>query len=164
MRDREYSLFDPRQFTKPIKTQRLDSNTGILVPVADAARSIVYLAGRGDMQLRWTEIGGPSTFTDGAAPLPIAALGATLAPPTVLNVVRSSSISRLLSMQMQAEINRLYLSAKDGTVVPVSITVPRRQLIDFHPELYPSVPSTGPSLERHWPCPKQRSSPCASTC
>lgn len=66
MRDREYSLYDPRQFTKPVKTQRLDSNTGILVPVVDAGRSIVYLAGRGDMQLRWTEIGGPSTFTDGA--------------------------------------------------------------------------------------------------
>lgn len=89
MRDREYSLYDPRQFTKPIKTQRLDSNTGILVPVVDPARSIVYLVGRGDMQLRWTEIGGSSTFTDGAAPLPIAALSATLAPPSILNIVRA---------------------------------------------------------------------------
>lgn len=45
---------------------------------------------------------------------------------------------------MQAEINRLYVTAKDGTIVPVSITVPRRQLIDFHSELFPPVPSSGP--------------------
>ena len=45
---------------------------------------------------------------------------------------------------MQAEINRLYVAAKDGTIVPVSVTVPRRQLIDFHSELFPPVPSPGP--------------------
>lgn len=48
MRDREYSLFDTRNVGSgsAIKTQRLDSNTGVLMPVVDQERNIVYLAGR----------------------------------------------------------------------------------------------------------------------
>lgn len=46
MRDREYSLFDGRNLGKAIKSQRMDTNTGVLMPVVDVERSIVYLAGR----------------------------------------------------------------------------------------------------------------------
>lgn len=44
-RDREYALWDATS-GKALKTQRLDTNTGVLMPVADVERSIVYLAGR----------------------------------------------------------------------------------------------------------------------
>jgi coronin-7 len=48
MRDRELSLFDTRNAGSgsAIKTQRLDSNTGVLMPVVDQERNIVYMAGR----------------------------------------------------------------------------------------------------------------------
>lgn len=64
-RDREYSLFDGRMLGNAIKTQRVDTNTGVLMPHVDRERSIVYLVGRGDMSLKWVEIGGPSIFTEG---------------------------------------------------------------------------------------------------
>lgn len=48
MREREFSLFDTRNTGNgsAIKTQRLDSNTGALMPVVDQERNIVYMAGR----------------------------------------------------------------------------------------------------------------------
>ena len=46
MRDREYALRDPRNLDKPIKVQRLDTGTGVLIPLVDNERKLVYLAGR----------------------------------------------------------------------------------------------------------------------
>ena len=138
-RDREYSLFDPRNFSTSIKTQRVDTNTGTLIPLVDRSRNIVYLAGRGDMTLRWVEIGGTSTFVEGNAPIPVTTLGAALAPPSILNL-------------MKAEINRVIILSKDDMVVPVAMEIPRRQYIDFHAELYPSVADIGAfSNTRHNP-------------
>lgn len=86
MRDREYSLFDIKNFSKAIRTNRIDSGTGVIMPIADVERGIVYFAGRvsfarltppftleidqamfqqGDMTLRWVEVGGPSILTEG---------------------------------------------------------------------------------------------------
>lgn len=45
MREREYSLVDIK-LGKVIKTQRVDTGMGVLMPVANKERSIVYLAGR----------------------------------------------------------------------------------------------------------------------
>lgn len=68
-RDREYSVLDLRNLGSggggAVKTQRVDTGTGVLVPLADQSRGIVYLAGKGDMTLRWTELGGPGGFTEG---------------------------------------------------------------------------------------------------
>ncbi|GAA5985798.1 hypothetical protein JCM5350_005287 [Sporobolomyces pararoseus] len=125
-RDREYSVFDCRYLTgAPTKSQRVDSSTGVLMPLVDKERSIVYLVGRGDMSLRWVEIGGPAIFTEGSTPFPSQIAGAALLPPHQLDL-------------MKAEINRLVVLTQDA-VVPVPINVPRRQYIDFHADLYPEV-------------------------
>ncbi|GAA5960040.1 hypothetical protein JCM3765_006144 [Sporobolomyces pararoseus] len=132
-RDREYSLFDCRYLTgAPVKTHRVDSSTGVLVPLVDKERSIVYLAGRGDMSMRWVEIGGPAIFTEGSTPFPSQIAGAALVPPHQLDL-------------MKAEINRLVVLTQDA-VVPVPINVPRRQYIDFHSDLYPEVSSRGTNI------------------
>lgn len=46
MRDRECALWDPRMFDKPVKKQVIDTNTGVLIPLVDHARKMVYLVGR----------------------------------------------------------------------------------------------------------------------
>ncbi|TKA54281.1 hypothetical protein B0A53_03373 [Rhodotorula sp. CCFEE 5036] len=128
-RDREYSVHDFRNLKDgAVKTQRVDTGTGVLVPLLDSSRGIVYLAGKGDMTLRWTELGGPGGFTEGAAPLPVPIVSAALTPPSTLEL-------------MMAEINRLVVLGGGGAdaVFPVSITVPRRQYLDFHADLYPPV-------------------------
>lgn len=151
-RDREYSLFEGRMLGNPIKTSRVDTSTGVLMPLVDKERSIVYLAGRGDMSLRWVEVGGPAVFTEGestrlssstlsttelipidessgSTPFPSQIAGAALLPPHQMDL-------------MKAEINRLVVLANDA-VVPVPINVPRRQYIDFHSDLYPEVSNRG---------------------
>ncbi|GAA5861637.1 hypothetical protein JCM3774_002654 [Rhodotorula dairenensis] len=134
-RDREYSVFDVRNLGNgPVKTQRVDTGTGVLVPLVDQSRGVVYLAGKGDMTLRWTELGGPGGFTEGAAPLPVPIVSAALAPPSTLEL-------------MKAEINRLVVLGGGGAeaVFPVSVTVPRRQYLDFHADLYPPVSARQPA-------------------
>ncbi|GAA5989689.1 hypothetical protein JCM10908_000589 [Rhodotorula pacifica] len=135
-RDREYAVHDFRNLGNngAVKTQRVDTGTGVLVPLLDESRGIVYLAGKGDMTLRWTEIGGPGGFTEGAAPLPVPIISAALAPPSTLDL-------------MKAEINRLVILAGGGAdaVLPVLISVPRRQYLDFHADLYPPVSARTPA-------------------
>ncbi|KAL8287521.1 hypothetical protein RQP46_003379 [Phenoliferia psychrophenolica] len=126
MREREYALLDGRNLGQgPIKSQRVDTGTAAFVPVADVERGIVYFAGKGDMTMRWTEIGGHATFTDGGTPVGIMIAGVALAPPSTLNL-------------MKAEINRLVVLTTDA-VVPIPIEVPRRQYVDFHQDLFPPV-------------------------
>ncbi|BGP70329.1 hypothetical protein NBRC10513v2_003688 [Rhodotorula toruloides] len=131
-RDREYSLFDIRSLASgATKTQRIDTGTGVITPLVDESRGIVYLAGKGDMTLRWVEVGGPGGVTEGSAALPVPLLSAALAPPNTLEL-------------MKAEINRLVVLAGGGNdaivPIPVTVTVPvRRQYLDFHSDLYPPV-------------------------
>lgn len=97
------------------------------------------------MTLRWVEVGGPSTFTEGTfeptlsvprfpvltvalsggSPVPTTIASLALAPPSQLDL-------------MKAEINRVLVLTSDA-VVPVPINVPRRQYIDFHSDLFPAV-------------------------
>ncbi|KAK4705031.1 coronin-7, partial [Phenoliferia sp. Uapishka_3] len=133
MREREYALYDGRNLGKAIKSQRVDTGTAAFIPVADVERGIVYFAGKGDMTMRWVEIGGPSTFTDGGAPLGITIAGVALAPSSTLNL-------------MKAEINRLIVLTTDA-VVPIPIEVPRRQYVDFHQDLFPPVRSREPAQD-----------------
>lgn len=46
MRDRECSIYDTRNFEKPLKSIRVDSNSGTLWPLVDRSRGLVYLTGR----------------------------------------------------------------------------------------------------------------------
>ena len=128
-REREYSLFDCRSLGAPLKTNKVDTNLGVLLPVVDTSRSIVYLAGRGDMSLRWVEVGGAAVFMEGGAPLPVTVASMALVPEAQLDI-------------MKAEINRVVVLTADA-VVPVPIEVPRRQYIDFHQDLYPAYAARG---------------------
>lgn len=47
---------------------------------------------------------------------------------------------------MQTEINRLIVSSKEGIIYPTPVSVPRRQTLDFHPELFPPVPDAEPAV------------------
>lgn len=86
------------------------------------------------MTLRWVEVGGPSTLTEGGAPIPAPIAGFALAPPSVLNL-------------MKAEINRVVVLGSGDAVIPIPIEVPRRQYIDFHADLFPPVQTRQPAQD-----------------
>lgn len=135
-RNRLYSLLSSTDLST-IFSQNIDTNLSPLTHVVDHERSIVYLAGRGDMSLRQVELGGVTGFQETVHPLPhpLSSTSLAAAHPTTLDV-------------MQAEIGRILVPVvdKDGdSILPLGIKVPRRQLIDFHEDLYPEITGTSGS-------------------
>ncbi|KAK4689936.1 coronin-7, partial [Tremellales sp. Uapishka_1] len=142
-RDRQYALFSTKSSLSTTSTQTIDQNNSILVPVVDHERFIVYTAGRGDMTLRQIELSGPQGFQETLHPLPHALSSASLAlcHPSTLPVM-SAQIATLL----------LPVVDKDGdAILPLGIRIPRRQLIDFHDDLYPDLMGTVPEQDsKQW--------------
>lgn len=129
-RNRLYALINPSDLST-VFTQNLDTNLSPLLPLIDEERKIVYVSGRGDMKLRQVELGGVTGFQETVHPLPYALASTSLAAvhPTHLDV-------------MQAEVGRVLIPVvdKDGdAILPLGIRVPRRQLIDYHEDLYPDI-------------------------
>ncbi|KAH8917736.1 DUF1900-domain-containing protein [Atractiella rhizophila] len=110
-----------------VKNKTVDTSTGVIMPVVDEERNVVYLGGRGDMTLRWVEIGGPVVFTEGAS-----------AVPSIINGIAFAPRNKRTIDVMKAEINRLLLSTADA-VIPVTMQVPKRQYIDFHFDIFPDI-------------------------
>ncbi|SPO37720.1 uncharacterized protein PSFLO_03196 [Pseudozyma flocculosa] len=130
MREREWAVWDPRALQSPLKRATIDNSTGVITPLVDHDRGLVYLLVKGDATLRWLEVDDAKTFTEGNCPLNFTMGGGAIAPPTVHRV-------------MEGEVDRLVLASttSDDCLVPVSVTIPRRQYIDFHPDLYPPTSS-----------------------
>ena len=90
------------------------------------------------MKLRQVELGGVTGFQETIHPIPygLSSTSLTAVHPTVLDV-------------MQAEIGRVLVPVvdKDGdALLPLGIKVPRRQLIDYHEDLYPDIVGSSESL------------------
>ncbi|PWN51165.1 DUF1900-domain-containing protein [Violaceomyces palustris] len=134
MREREWAVWDPRALKSPLKRGTVDTSTGTLVPLVDQDRGLVFLSGRGDSNIRWIEVDDSTSFTEGQFPLGLSQIGAGIGPSSALRV-------------MQGEIDRLYLATNEDSIVPVSITIPRRQYIDFHQDLYPPTSSQIPAQD-----------------
>lgn len=130
-RSRQYSLLSGDGLATQF-TVSLDTSQGPLLPVVDNERRIVYAAGRGDMTLRQIELSGPQGYQEMPHALPSALTsGLALAHWSTLPV-------------MQARIGCVLVPTqdKDGDcIMPVQINVPRRQLIDYHDDLYPDESS-----------------------
>lgn len=144
-RNREYCLLSTSSSLSTTFSQSIDTNTASLIPLVDQERRIVYLAGRGDMTLRQVELSGPMGFQESLHPLPhpLASAGLALASPTTLPVM-SAQIATLLVPVVD----------KDGdAILPLGIRVPRRQLLDYHEDLYPDILGTG---KRRWTVEEQR--------
>ncbi|ODN73525.1 hypothetical protein L202_08026, partial [Cryptococcus amylolentus CBS 6039] len=133
MRVRQYALLSGADLGTKFE-QGVDTNQGTLVPLVDEQRNIIFLAGRGDMTLRQIELSGAQGFQESIHPLPFPLASSSLAG------VHAAELE-----VMQAEIARVLVKGedKDGVVLlPVGVRVPRRQLIDFHEDLYPDIPGS----------------------
>ncbi|KAF9115872.1 Coronin-7 [Mortierella sp. AM989] len=135
MRERENAVWSASDLSKPLEIKRMDSSSGLTIPVYDEDTSIVFIPSRGESTVRWIELAETAPYmTEGVAftvPSPVA--GAALVPKQILNV-------------MQTEIVRI-LAVSANTIWPLSVNVPRRSYLDFHADLYPETKSSTPGLE-----------------
>ena len=132
-RNRIYTLLQSSDLS-PVFIQNVDTNLSPLITTVDQERKIIYISGRGDMSIRQVELGGVTGFqeTVHSLPFPLASTSLASVHPTKLDVM-SAEIGRLLVMVVD----------KDGdAILPLGVKVPRRQLIDYHEDLYPEITGT----------------------
>lgn len=130
-RQRELRVFAADNFKNALQTITLDTASSPLALAVDVDRNLVFMGSRGDVTMRWIELDDNQKFPQGAFPMPARTSFAAhcLLQPKGLDV-------------MKAEINRLYVaSASSSEVIPIQVEITQRQLIDYHPHLFPDTSS-----------------------
>lgn len=131
--ERQYSIWDPKNFSKPLSTSNIDTAAGIIMPFYDNDTGVLYLAGKGDGNIRFYEIVDEDPYIYFLSEFKSATPQRGMAAFPKLGVdVSSCEIDRLLKLTGQA-------------VEPVSFQVPRKSDI-FQDDLYPPTSSNEPAL------------------
>jgi len=131
--EREYCLWDPRDFSKPLIRNSVDSASGVLMPFYDNDTSVLFLAGKGDGNIRYFEIVDDEPYIHSLSEFKSnnPQRGLCLMPKRSVNV-SECEIVRMLKLGVK-------------TLEPISFLVPRKSDI-FQDDLYPDAPNGEPSL------------------
>jgi len=131
--EREFLLLDPRDLSKPLIRQGVDSASGLLMPFYDNDTSVLFLAGKGDGNIRYYEIVDEAPYihylTEFKANTP--QRGMCFVPKRAVDV-GICEIARMLKVGVK-------------TVEPISFTVPRKSDI-FQDDIYPDCYAGEPAL------------------
>ncbi|XP_077400441.1 coronin-2A-like isoform X2 [Vanacampus margaritifer] len=124
---RQIVLWDPDDLSEPLYEEDLDGSAGVLFPFFDPDTDMLYLAGKGDGNIRYYELSTEKPYisflTEFRSPLPHKGLAVMPKRGLDVNV---------------CEIFRFYrLIAVKGLVEPLSMIVPRKKSTTFHEDLYP---------------------------
>ncbi|XP_058055679.1 coronin-2B-like isoform X2 [Anopheles bellator] len=133
--DRQYAVWDQHDLKKPLTQEVIDSSSGIVTPYYDYDTRMVYLAGKGDGNIRYYEVVDEppyvyylNQFLSGQ---PQKALG--FMPKRGVNV-------------HQCEVFRFYkLHAAGNVCEPISMIVPRKSTL-FQSDLYPDTVANVPAI------------------
>jgi len=135
--DREFSVWSQTDLRQPLETQTIDSSNGVLFPYYDHDTRMVYLAGKGDGNVRYYEVATDDTkphvfylsqFISGA-------------PQRGFGILPKRGCDT-----SQCEIFRFYkLHATKDLVEPISMIVPRKSEV-FQDDIYPETSAPSPAL------------------
>ncbi|GAA6059325.1 hypothetical protein JCM10212_005905 [Sporobolomyces blumeae] len=130
--ERQVFMWDSRDLAKgPIKQMGIDQSSGMLMPFFNAGNNILFVAGKGDGNIRMYEYKDDELFylSDHTSPNP--QRGLCLAPE------RASDVG-------STEIAKAYKAA-GSMIEPISFVVPRKSEA-FQSDLFPPAPSDQPAL------------------
>ncbi|NXD72643.1 COR2B protein, partial [Eolophus roseicapillus] len=132
---RQIALWDQEDLTMPLIEEEIDGLSGLLFPFYDADTHMLYLAGKGDGNIRYYEIGSEKPYLsylmEFRSPAPQKGLG--VMPKYGLDV-------------SACEVFRFYkLITLKGLIEPISMIVPRRSET-YQEDIYPMTPGTEPAL------------------
>jgi len=122
--EREYCLWDPRQIAQPLTRQTLDSASGLLMPFFDKDTNILFLAGKGDGNIRYFEVVDEAPYVHFLSEFKsnTPQRGMCMVPKRALNV-------------SECEIVRL-MKVGVSKVEPISFQVPRKSDV-FQDDIFP---------------------------
>jgi len=131
--EREFAIWDSRELSKPLSRTNVDSASGILMPFFDRDTSVLFLAGKGDGNIRYYEIVDENPYIHYLSEFKSATpqRGCCLLPKRALNV-------------SDCEIDRI-LKVSTKMVEPISFQVPRKSDL-FQEDLFPDCYAGEPSL------------------
>mmetsp|Transcript_2364 Transcript_2364/g.3399 ORF Transcript_2364/g.3399 Transcript_2364/m.3399 type:complete len:469 (+) Transcript_2364:77-1483(+) len=130
---RQMKLWDPRQLATEIKRIDIDQASGVLMPFYDEDTQILYLAGKGDGNIRYYEFvdENPWCFPISEYRSMTPAKGMAMVPKRGLNISKCET-ARLLKLT-------------SNSVEPLSFVVPRKA-DSFQDDIYPPTFAGVPSL------------------
>jgi len=126
--EREIVVHDVRNLNNKLTTQKLDSSPSTPLPIYDDDNGILYLAGKGDGNIRSFEIvdGDPYVYHVNEFKSKEPATGFTKLPKSVCNL-------------MKCEIARFLKLTPQGQVIPIRYECPRQNMDFFHDDLFPDT-------------------------
>jgi len=131
--EREYAVWDPRALDTPVAKSKIDTGSGVIMPFYDPDTCMLFLAGKGDGNVRFYEIVDDKTFV-----YPVSQLGSNVPQRGMCMLPkRACNVSA-------CEIAHL-LKATNDRVEPLSFIVPRKSEL-FQDDLYPDAVSGIPTL------------------
>jgi len=129
---RQLQMWDPRDLTKTLVTQDIDAASGVFVAHFDPDNSILWLAGKGDANIKYFEIVQEAPhahfltqYSDN-----VAQKGACFLPKRTCDT-KKCEIMRMMRVMVDS-------------VIPVSFSVPRKSDLfqkDLFPDAYAGVPA-----------------------
>uniref|UniRef100_A0A915KSB1 Coronin n=1 Tax=Romanomermis culicivorax TaxID=13658 RepID=A0A915KSB1_ROMCU len=142
MSHRQIAIWNQNDISTPLLVQEIDTAPGVLFPFYDSDLSLLYIAGKGDGNIRYYEILESTPhlafLSEFQSKFPQKGLG--LMPKRGLDVSK-------------CEIFRFYkIHASQTLVEPLSFIVPRKSE-RFQTDLYPPTPGPTPALTvNEWLC------------
>ncbi|XP_016086314.1 coronin-2B isoform X2 [Sinocyclocheilus grahami] len=132
---RQIALWDQEDLSAPITEEEIDGLSGVLFPFYDADTHMLYLAGKGDGNIRYYEVSPEKPFLqflmEFRSPAPQKGLG--VMPKRGMDV-------------SECEIFRFYkLVTLKGLVEPISMIVPRRSET-YQEDIFPMTAGTESAL------------------
>lgn len=110
----------------------VDQSSGILMPFFDDGNKILYLAGKGDGNIRYYEFQNDELFELSEFQSTEPQRGFAIAPKRLVNLKEN-------------EVLKCFKTVVDQRIEPVSFYVPRRSE-EFQDDIYPDAPSSEPAL------------------
>ncbi|KAL8449819.1 hypothetical protein Emed_002782 [Eimeria media] len=130
---RELHLWDIKNITKPLLRVEVDRGSQPLYPIFDETLGLLYVAGKGDGNLRYFQFYGGEVrrVDDYRSSAPIKSF---------------CFIPKLVVDQKRAEVGRMIKNENGKSLLPVSFIVPRKNQDVFQADLYPPTPGTDAAL------------------
>ena len=131
--DRCFAIHDPRNIDVPLVKQNVDTSSGILMPFYDDDTGLLFVAGKGDGNIRYFEIEDEKPFIHYVADYKSAVpqLGMCMRPKTACDTGSCEIVSIIKACKTYLE--------------PIHFTVPRKSEL-FQDDIFPPTPGPEPSM------------------
>ncbi|KAK8878686.1 actin filament binding [Tritrichomonas musculus] len=133
---RQIILRDERNPEKPLQTEDVDYNAGILIPFMDPDNGVVFCFGRGDTGAKYYELREDEP--------PIMALSGFMLQESIRAVALAPKTAVDTKL---CEIDRFYVITNSKHLIHLPLIVPRRNAECFQSDIYPDAIPPEPSIE-----------------